>query len=193
MTESRTEYVDGYFDWLCDLINLKSDTYESLIRELYYQDFVWIIELDSNRGYDGLLLRGDFTHGNDYVEDLNHLNGKACSVLEALIGLAQRMDYILDDEDRGDRTRLWFWEFIDNLGLSKYTNHYIAELDDSGLIGVSGIDKICSDWMFRQFDYTGRGSPFPLDKPFEDQRNLDMIRQLNAYVLENHMYEDKLL
>jgi hypothetical protein len=114
-------------------------------------------------------------------------------VLEALIGLAQRMDYILDDEDRGNRTRLWFWEFVDNLGLRKYTNRYMAELEDAGLSSQSAIIRICDDWMLRRFSYDGRGSPFPLNEPYEDQRTLDMIRQLNAYVLENYMVDDTLM
>lgn len=193
MDEIREHYGDEYFDWLCDLVNLRPASYETMMYELYNIDFLWTIELDSNRGYDGLLLRGDFSHGDEELDKINHLKNKPCSVLEALIGLAQRMDYILDDEDRGNRTRLWFWEFVDNLGLRKYTNRYMAELEDSGLSSQSAIIRICDDWMLRRFSYDGRGSPFPLNEPYEDQRTLDMIRQLNAYVLENYMVDDTLM
>ena len=47
--------------------------------------------------------------------------------------------------------------------------------------------------MLRQFQYDGRGSPFPLKRPYEDQRSLDMVRQLNAYVLENYITDDEIL
>ena len=185
-TEDRN-YIGGYFDWLCELINLDESEYSILIKALYVIPFQWILELDINRNRDGLLLREEFAEF--YPKGIGAI-GDTASVLEVLIGLSRQMDFILDDEDRGDRTRLWFWEFIKNLNLDIYTDYYIESqcyhyMDD--------IEAICMKWMNRQFEYNGVGSPFPLDKPLDNQVHLDMIRQLNAYILEKHMYEDEIL
>lgn len=183
-------YYGEYFDWLCGIINSKPGIYDILIHELYSMDFFWVIELDSNRAEDGLILRGEF---HDSQDELNRFENKPCSVLEALIGLSIKMNYIMDDDDRGDRTRIWFWEMIDNLGLSNFTD---SEIDGGFGIGLSKINEIhdiCSIWMNREFDYSGNGSPFPLNNPYEDQRKLHMIAQLNEYILEKHMFEDEIL
>lgn len=180
-------YFGGYSDWLCELINLNESLYSVLIEELYVIPFEWIDELDQNRNRDGILLREEFRLL--YPEGLGTI-GDRSSVLEVLIGLARRMDYLLDDDDRGDRTRIWFWEFIKNLNLKKFTNEYI---DQYGYDTLNEIHDICEVWMNREFGYDGVGSPFPLKHPMEHQAHLDMIRQLNAYILENHMHEDELL
>ena len=192
---SRRVYDEGrnveYFNWLCDLIHLPEEYYSILIYELHCIEFHWILDYDSNRSYDGFVLRYGFAgNGGAEVEDPT---GKSCTVLEALIGLAQRMDYILDDDDKGDRTRLWFWEMIDNLVLSKYGDDSFVEPYGRDLDRLNEIHDICERWMNREFDYDGYGSPFPLNNPREDQRNLDMMRQMNAYIMEKHMYGDELL
>lgn len=178
-------YYGSYFDWLCEVINLKPGLYDILINELYNIDFTWVLDLDSNRAEDGLILRGEYAGAAEI--------DKPCSVLEALIGLAIKMNYLLDDEDRGDRTRLWFWEMIDNLGLSDYTDSKLNGLFGQGLEATNEIRDICNRWMNREFDYAGVGSPFPLNTPYEDQRKLHLIGQLNAYVLEKHVYGDDIL
>ena len=181
---------DVYFSMLCDIINLDYHLYSQLIYELYSIDFFSVIELDSNREYDGLVLRGEYFNSLNELDELA-LQSKPCSVLEALIGLSKCMNVLLDDDDRGDRTRIWFWEFISNLGLDKYTDAYMDDCYGRGLSKTNDIRKICNTWMSRKFNYDGRGSPFPLKNPYEDQRNLDMIRQLNAYVLENYVVNDE--
>lgn len=188
--DGRDNYVGKYFDWLCELINLDASMYDILIFELYTVDFEWVIDLDSDREYDGIVLRDEFYDGSNSVENLDE---KKCSVLEVLIALAKYMNFLLDDDDRGDRTRIWFWEMIDNLGLRKYTNSYLSKPYGRQLKMLNEIRDICNTWMQREFSYSGKGSPFPLEHPQEDQRNLDMIRQLNAYVLENYTLGDELL
>ena len=118
---------------------------------------------------------------------------KHCTVLEALIALAQKMDYILDDEDKGDRTRLWFWEMLDNLGLCLYSNDRFVDPFGRDLGQLNEIRHACDIWMSRRFEYDGTGSPFPLRNPHEDQRNIDLIKQMNAYIMEMHMYKNELL
>ena len=185
---SNKIWSEKYFSWLCELINLDIDKYELLIRELYNIQFFWILELDSDRQYDGIVLRGEC--GEEYV-GIDKLHDKPCSVLEVMISLARDMNDILDDEDRGDRTRIWFWEMISNLGLDEFTNECLDGEYGAGLVYFNDIQKICNTWLSRKFDYNGRGSPFPLNHPHDDQRKLDMIRQLNAYILENYIVNDE--
>ena len=189
MTDS-IQYRGQYFDWLCELINLREGVYDSLIFELYSIDFEWILPLDSDREYDGMVLRESF-YDTRIVK--HQLKNKPCSVLEVLIALAQRFDFILDDEDRGDRTRIWFWEMIDNLGLKKFNNVYLDTPYGRKFKKLNQIRDICDIWMKRKFEYSGYGSPFPLDYPNEDQRKIDLVCQLNQYILEKHIYNDELL
>ena len=100
----------NYFEWLCEIINLDESLYDVLIFELYAIDFEWLIPLDSDRYYDGIVLREGFYNSRGIY---NPMIDKPCSVLEVLICLAQRFNFLLDDDDRGDRTRLWFWEMIE--------------------------------------------------------------------------------
>lgn len=190
-TEVIDVYYQQYFDWLCDKLNVIPGKYDILLWELYSIDFEWVIDLDTNRGEDGLVLRGEF-HSNSDV-GIGFDAGKPCSVLEALIGLASNMDYLLDNEDKGDRTRIWFWEMIANLGLDKYTDASFSKPFGRDMKRLNEIRNICSRWLKREFEYNGFGSPFPLSNPHEDQRKLHMIFQLNQYILEHYMYEDELL
>ena len=181
----------GYFNWLCDLINLDEGQFDILIYELHSIMFEWVLPFDANRSYDGFVLRYRYDeYSNSVIDDPT---GQHCTVLEALIALSEKMDYILDDEDRGDRARLWFWEMVDNLGLCEYSNSTFIDPFGRDLSRLNEIHHICDIWMHREFEYNGEGSPFPLKNPQEDQRDLDLIRQMNAYVMEKHMYKNELL
>lgn len=188
--EVDSMYRGQYFDWLCEKINLRPGLYDILISHLHSLPFTWIVELDSNRAEDGLVLRGEF-HANKY--EIEAMEDMPCSVLEALIGLALKMDYILDDDDKGDRTRIWFWEMIDNLGLDRFTDSFLGGPFGKNIDRTNDITEICQIWLNREFDYSGNGSPFPLKNPHDDQRRLHMMAQLNEYILENYMFEDELL
>ena len=179
-----------YLNYLCNLVNVRPGLFDILIEELFNLDFYWTDEvpLDFNRGEDGLILRSGF-YGDDGSDGTESLGGKDCSVLEALIGLAEKMNYLLDDDDRGDRTRIWFWEFIHNLGLDDFTD----EVLENDLATFNEIDAIVMNWLNRDFDASGLGSPWPLEKPFRDQRKLQMMDQLNDYVLERYVINDEIL
>lgn len=185
MWEAHEEY-DDYFLWLCGIINLDFDRYSTLIYILQDMDFVWVLDRDSGRSSDGLALREEYYHQT--FDDWVMLWEKSCTVLEALIGLARTMDAMLIDENTSDRTRVWFWEFIRNLGLKKYTNQYIETLFVEER--EFDIQSIVMVWMNRDFDVDGTGSVFPLKNPRRDQREETMIYQLNSYILENYAFDE---
>lgn len=175
---------DGYFEWLCSLVNADIETYSELLFQLHDSDFTWFLELDESRANDGLNLRKEY-YDLTY-EDWVMLMEKPCSVLEMLIALARRMDDMLMDDDTSSRVAIWFWEMVGNLGLKKYTNmRMIVGSDDE----LYDIQAILHTWMSREFDFNGFGSPFPLKNPTSNQVECTVIQQLNAYVLENYIEE----
>lgn len=185
-----TMYYGDYFDWLCELINLRPGMYDILIHELYSIDFKWVIDLDQNRADDGIIVRYDFHSKSSQSKDLER---KPCSVLEMIIALAMKMNYLLDDEDRGDRTRIWFWEMIFNLGFKDYTDASFKAPYGRDLNRLNDIHEKCDRWMNREFGYDGFGSLFPLNKPHRDQRKIHLIDQMNDYILEKYIVNDEVM
>lgn len=179
---------DGYFLWLCDIINADLETYSELLFELYDSDFVWCMELDESRASEGLDLRKEYCDKNiGFDTDWVMLMEKPCSVLEALIALSRRMDYMLIEDNTSERIAVWFWEMIENLGLKKYTNTVIWLGGDDDRYDIW---TILNRWMNREFSEDGSGSPFPLREAYADQREKTMVYQMNAYVLENYIFEE---
>lgn len=173
---------DEYFLWLCELVNADMDRYSELLFQLHDMDFFWVLELDSSRATEGLALREEWYGLNPYADWIMFLE-KECSVLEALIGLARRMEGMLSDLNTGDRTRVWFWEMVRNLGLGIYTNARIKRDKETALLNIQ---MTLSTWMNREFEPNGQGSPFPLDTSGKDEREVSMIYQLYDYLFEKH-------
>lgn len=140
----------------------------ALLRALNSKDFYSLVEFDDNRALDGLAYRHEY-------KDETRLEppGGNCSVLEALIGMADRMSYILYDPDldNDDQIHIWFWRMIENLHLDPYDNYYET------------IDKI-NVWLERKFAENGDGSPFPLQNPLDDQTKIELWYQMQAYMNE---------
>lgn len=164
---------NAYFLWLIDRVRIPevdADVYCCLLEYLFDRDYTWCLELDSNMASHGLNLRYEFDPSMD-------LGIKNCSVLEMMIGLSWSWEHeITYDYFIGDRTGLWFWTMIDNLGLSEY---------DDGRFDVDCVGSIIDVWLERSFDYDGKGSPFPLKNATRDQRTLITWLQVNDFVMEN--------
>lgn len=173
-----TDDFDDYFYWLSAIVRSDLDQYSELLWTLYDIDFITVLELDESRAVEGLLLREEFYDADRTADWIMFMN-RDCSVLEALIPMARRIDGMTTDENCGDRTSVWFWEMLDNLGIAKYTNSLLCD-------GDSWIDihMILSAWMNREFDENGVGSPFPLRLPKHDQRRRTMMYQMYDYVTE---------
>lgn len=166
-----------YVDWLAALVDIDLARYEELIDTLAEMDFIYVLELDASRCADGLRLREEFFDIDPLAGEWIRMMDKPASVLEVLIGIARRFDDILIDEDVGDRTRLWFWEFIKNLGITQFSTEF-------------DIQMIIERWMNREFDENGNGSIFPIKRDPHDQRERSIIYQMSSYIFEK--YEDEL-
>jgi hypothetical protein len=165
-----------YFTWLyrqvCsdDSVN-PTRTYWNLLKLLHVKEFLWIIPNDDNRAEDGRALRLEFLEESgiqDVDENWLHLG---CSMLELIIALSRRIAFEAEGNPRD-----WFWELIGNLGLDKY--------DDRENIPKDVVDEILDQIIFRTYSRKGRGGLFPLRRECEDQRDVELLYQMNSYILE---------
>ena len=180
------EVIDEYFEWLTYLVNIDKEHTE-LAMILHSIKFYSIVHNDENRIEDGKLLRKIFAD-ETLFSDYSCLDEPSCSVLEMLIALAIRMEAILEDPREGDRTVLWFWEMLDNLDLSKYTNYIIKYGSGNSR---AEIKEIVHTLIERKYSRSGEGGLFPLkNPPKKDQRKVELWYQLSSYLLENYINED---
>jgi hypothetical protein len=164
---------ERYVSWLESLVITDEDlwAYDSLLRFLYTKDFYWLVDMDSNRAEDGLRLR----HCN-----LEISLDRPCSVLEMMIALAYRCeDDVMSDPKYGDRTQVWFWNMIDNLGLAGMTNDQF-----SPKIANDIVDK----FLERAYEPSGKGSLFMVNRPDIDMRNVEIWYQMHAWLNENFAF-----
>lgn len=174
--------IEEYFDWLVCHINDSIDVshHSHLLSYLFHTEFRWIIPNDKNRALDGREYRKLFANGDRRI--LNELNSNLpnpCSVLEMLVALAVRIEFdIMHDPYRDeDCCSLWFWVMINNLKLTKFTND---------MFDVDAVSEILWKFIDRKWDYAGHGSPFPLKKPKEDARHVEIWSLMNRWLSENY-------
>jgi hypothetical protein len=166
---------ESYFEWLYFQVGARKNTdpnasYWKLLKLLYFKEFVWVIPNDDNRAEDGRALRIRFLQETDYESDPDWFE-YPCSVLELLIALSERLAFEGDGEPR-----TWFWVLIDNLGLYHYR--------DGRKIPVGKIEETIDILIWRNYEPDGNGGLFPLKNPSQDQRDVDIWYQMNAYLLE---------
>lgn len=162
--------MNDYFEWLCDMVEIRGQ--RRMLTHLHLKPFKYFVERDVNRAEDGLALRDKF-YDDVYPGEDNILDGE-CSILELLIGMAIRMNDITIEIEDDDDISQWFWELIHNL-----------KLDKSG-INISEIDKIIDIFVYREYKPSGVGGAFPLRRPKEDQRNIELWYQMSAYLNETY-------
>ena len=149
----------------------------NLMEMLHHIPFEWYHHRDANRAIDGIDLRDLFSYETG-IMDWYHALGGPCSVLEMLLGLAHRIDKeVMYDHEIGDRTNIWFWEMIHNLGLD--------EFDDSNFRPDIVEEKV-NIWLNRKYDRDGFGSIFPVKNSQKDQRKIEIWAQAQEYFLENY-------
>ena len=174
---TKDQIFDKYFTWLVKQVTTKGyvskrTAYSQVLKKLYSTPFSWIIEKDENRAADGLDLRHDFAEEDGHslhIIDL-YLDGH-CSILEMMVALARRCEiHIMSDDSVGDRTSLWFWTMIDNLGLGDFTNQ---EYDETL------INAILSRFLERRYKRNGEGGLFVLNG--KNMKDAEIWYQANWY------------
>jgi hypothetical protein len=171
---------DLYLEWLYGKVAAVSNKNPNrswwwLCRRLYSTEFIWLVANDDNRAMDGQVLREEFIseHKDLKLDEDWILMG--CSVLEMLIAIAMRAEYISTDILLGD----WFKSFMINLGLDKFNDASFKGSDNRK------VDEIIERFIFRNYAPDGTGGLFPLKDPPADQRKVELWYQLNGYILEN--------
>lgn len=151
----------------------KSRTHWSLIKQLYTKEFVWIIPNDDNRVEDGRDLRHEFLETCGIDDPDSDWVGIGCSMLEMLIALSRWLSFEAEGEPR-----VWFWHLIETLDLEQYNDRAYDE------VAEKQIDEVLDTVIFRNYAPDGSGGLFPLRRPNQDQREVEIWYQLNAYLLE---------
>jgi hypothetical protein len=165
---------NAYFDWLCAKVKQdNTPNYLELFRILHTHVFVPYHSADENRVADAIELREFFL--SDYQLDLSLANelDEQCSVFEVLVAFADKAAFQIEDMNEQE----WFWQFITNLRLEDYRR---ASTSDRFVI----ID-ILNRFVMRGYESNGDGGLFPLRRPKQDQREVEIWYQFCAYVEDN--------
>ena len=194
--DKNLEVVDldtEYFLWLCNDIGLdsRSKDYRQLVRLVYDQEYYWSVANDDNRCTDAEKLRDAFTETMDYEDDILYHTIGPCSVLEMLVALAKRFDYMILDSTPEFKTFphqlrpcRWFWEMLDNLGLLRFSDEYFEGANEGQTLDE--LNDILSTLLERTYKSTGEGGLFPLQHPKKDMRKVEIWYQMSEYILENY-------
>lgn len=160
--------------------------YESYFMELYRiafgDDYEWFdvmqvlnaiefrwdpsIKYDENRAEDGLQLRRDYLFTNGHAGDTQGIDDIPPSFFEVYVGLGKKMAHLLD---RDLQTTMIYL-----LSIGPFESYFSYE----------EVVSVADCVMDRNYEYDGEGGLFPLRNPPRDQRLVELLYQLNLYVLD---------
>lgn len=169
-----------YYQWLLEMIDADSpekDSYNLLLRKLWLKKFYYILPMDQNREKDGMALRKEFKEDfGDEFTDYSSIESNGCSVLEMMIGLANRINKQIIRKS----VAYWFWKMIDNIGLWDCTD------DRFGLDGSMYVDDVIENFLDRTYKRNGLGGLFPVKTSRKDQRKVEIWYQMQQFLTENY-------
>ena len=133
-----------------------------IFNHLAEREYIWQMDLDSNRAYAGTLLREMYSiDAGIYLSDV--ADGP-CSVLEVLCALAIDMC----DQSGKDDKNLMFQLMLSNLGI--YNG-----------MSTDQIDQQLNIWLYRQYDDQGHGNIFTVAN-CDKMTKIDTWRQMHIYL-----------
>lgn len=178
---------ETYFDWLkSEAFSLRTERreYEGVLRLLHDIPFYWTIWSDENRAGDALAFRQyeflAFQQGLEGVDQiwLGNWATAAPSVLEVMLGIARRWTYYYEGYIQS-----YFGHMFRNMGFDRFPGRVLST--SSQEMVRAKVD----DWLSRQFQPNGQGSPFPVDNlralDILDMRKVEIWGQMNAYSAEH--------
>lgn len=176
---TKDELVDRYFDWMYQLVvdDRYSKSYHKLFVRLHDTEFSYTIPMDGNRAEDGIDLRYRFDREHSFPDAMiaSFLDDRPCSVLEMMVALAIRCEeHIMDDPDVGDRTGLWFWNMLVNLGLGSMADENFDRYF---------VDNTLERFLERDYQRNGEGGLFTVNNG-RDMRTIEIWYQMNYYLSE---------
>lgn len=164
-----------YIKWLqnrVDLIDTKG-SHDSLFKELASYNYDYILPMDENRAQDGIALRYQFYQNSDSYP--RWVLTQPCTFLEFLVALAERMSFICSSYVE-DMIKGIFWKLLDNMTISNLTDDEWEQLDGEKQVGWA-ISRVCN----RTYDADGTGGLFPMAKPKQNQREIQVWYQMQQY------------
>lgn len=174
--ENRME--EEYFDWMYSLVSdgnwLGATDYRQLLALLHETAYVYRLPMDANRYCDGLDLRYRFGEDCGYSDELVrlYLDQDACSVLEMMVALSIRCEEnIMEDPAMGDRTGLWFWTMVVNMGLSAM---------DGPRFDRDRARRIVQRFLDGRYEKDGTGGLFRVEGA--DMRSMEIWYQMCRYL-----------
>lgn len=178
--------TDRYFHWLCNQVapargSPGCNDYSKLFQILHKKRFYSIVEHDENRGTDGMVLRDEFAAETGLNQADILLTGDA-TLLEVLVYLARRMSFDMTDIVKDNSMSRWFWEMMDNLELTQYTDYKLESRTDYEYL----VDDILERLLARQYSPAGVGGLFPLWKKDQDQRYMEIAAQCQQYLYDRY-------
>jgi hypothetical protein len=141
--------------------------------------FTPLVPYDENRVADAAGLRNNFQKfaGSMGPEEISDLMMPDASVLEILIALADRADFMVPLT-----IKVWFRVFLENLNLDSKPDLVMRSRS------TWPIERIINVFNNRAYKSNGKGGIFPLERPTKDQRQVELWYQMGAYMTERGMY-----
>lgn len=112
---------ERYFHWLLKFIGngfCRKNSYFELLKYLFNTEYYWSVPMDENRASDGVELRHRFVVecNEDQEASYVYLSGPP-RVLEVLVALSIKMEYIARGSIELSKSGQWFWGMIKNLDI----------------------------------------------------------------------------
>lgn len=163
---------EAYLDFLEPQVGVDASSngaYWDIVNIMFAKEFVWLVPNDDNRIADGLDIRSEWEwfDNDEIVVDLG-----PCSFLEVIIGLSRRMAFITDESAEG-----WAWQLLTNLRLGKMR-------DPLSQYKIRKANDILDVVIWRNYNSDGSGGFFPLMRPRNNQREIELWYQMSEYIEE---------
>lgn len=176
-----TELEKEYYNWLIQLVcpvKAKRQKYSKVLQVLYNREFYYYIPMDANREGRAIDFRYrfgcDMGYPNRVIAD--EIDIRPATVLEVMVETAVTMEEtIMQDDDYGNRTDIWFWDMMTSLKLDMMTNDIFNE---------AMANDIITRLLERDYEENGEGGLFTVRRPFSDMRDVPIWAQANWYINE---------
>lgn len=177
-----------YLCWLMNQAQIEAGGpggYSHLCEVLQGTYFVSLVAFDENRAAEGKALRSEWADTDDGDIDAleEELIPYTCTAMELILVLARRMHFEMCDSQFDAGIGKWTAELLENAGLATFRND-IFETDPEG--SERKIRVILHDIIYRKYMWNGKGGFFPVQYPEMDQRNVELLVQMNNYLAENY-------